>query len=297
LDNNIEIEKIYLIIYMNIVQAYIKFKGQLVIYISGIMGCGKTTLAKHISDDFKIKMIDQIDYYKKDYNVKYKLPDGVDVINWYTDDAIDWDKLNDDINKMKVNGLIVVGMSFPKDIVGEPDYHIHLNISKNECVTKRTEHIKSNKDKYEEEYKLIGSVTEKLKMNQLIFPYYLESTKKAKVNKFININELEDNSVYDVAFDALIELIQSYLKTVKSPETTEKESIKTESTKNIPGESDSDSDYDFQPNNILDEPEYAGFVDTSSGFTTSSEINLSTTSSDPKIKNGLVRFFTIDEDY
>ena len=34
---------------MNIVEAYIKFKGQLLIFVSGLSGCGKSTIGKKIA--------------------------------------------------------------------------------------------------------------------------------------------------------------------------------------------------------------------------------------------------------
>jgi cytidylate kinase len=200
---------------MNIVEAYIKFKGQLLIFISGLPGCGKMELAKNISQDFKLKLIDQYDYYIKDYNVKAMLQDGVELINWYTDSAIDWERFNADINNFKTSGLVVIGVSFPIDkLSSHADFHIHLNISKQICMQRRKEFLEKHKDdkQYKEEFDLIDTQTEKLKMNQLIFPYYLDSIKKAKVNKFININEISNDQVYDIAYDYIIDIIKKYLK-------------------------------------------------------------------------------------
>lgn len=198
---------------MNIVEAYIKFRGQLLIFISGLPGCGKLKLAKNIARDFKLKIIDQYDYYKKDYDVTVTLHNDIKLINWYTDDAVDWDRFNEDIDKFKTNGLIVIGVALIESkITSKPDYHIHLNISKQLCMEKRKDFLKEHKEKYAEEYKSLETPIEKLKMNQLIFPYYLESTKKSKINKFININDMTDNQVYDIAFDALIALVKKYLK-------------------------------------------------------------------------------------
>ena len=198
---------------MNIIDAYIKFKGQLLIYISGLPGCGKLELGKNISRDFKLDLINQRDYYIQDYDEKVALPDGTEVVNWCTDKAIDWDKLNADLIEKKKTGVVVVGISFPDTkLEVDADYHIHLNISKQVCAERRKEFLEKNKEEYSKEYELMGTPTEKLVMNQLIFPYYLEAIKKAKVNKFININELSDDQVYDNAFDVLISFIKQYLK-------------------------------------------------------------------------------------
>lgn len=197
---------------MNVVEAFIKFRGQLLILISGLPECGKLTLAKNISRDFKIKLINQYDYYKSDYDVKTTLPDGSVLINWYNDNAIDWDKFNGDIDNFKKKGLVVVGVSLPEDkIKSEVDYHIHLKISKLNCIERRKKYLEMNKDEHKEEFKLIDTTTEKLKMNLLVFPYYLEATKNSKINKFLNINELNDEQIYEDVFDSLINFIQKYL--------------------------------------------------------------------------------------
>ncbi|AYV76915.1 MAG: uridine kinase [Barrevirus sp.] len=200
---------------MNIVEAYIKFKGQLIIFISGLYACGKLKLAKKIQRDFGLTLLNQYDYYKKDYNEKIKIGDNQDtLINWYTDDAIDWLTLNNDIEKYKKDGVIVVGFSLPQSRINKDihvDYHIHLNIKKQECMEKRKQFLEKHKDKYKEEYGIINTPLEKLIMNKLIFPYYLESVKKSKINKFINVTGLSDDKIYDLAFDSIISFIESYL--------------------------------------------------------------------------------------
>ena len=42
---------------MNILEAYIKYNGQLIIFISGLTGCGKTKLAKKLAFDYKCKIL------------------------------------------------------------------------------------------------------------------------------------------------------------------------------------------------------------------------------------------------
>ena len=260
---------------MNIVEAYIKFKGQLLIFISGLPGCGKLELAKNISEDFKLKIIDQYNYYIQNYSETIKLPDGTEVINWYTDDAIDWDKFNQDIDEMKGDGLIVIGISFPEDkITSKPDYHIHLNISKQACVERRKMFLEKHKDdeKYTEDYNLMGSVVEKLKMNQLIFPYYLESIKKAKINKFLNINEMNNDAVYDAAFDALIDMIKKYLKqengqsnkleSESDNETDSEINTSDSSTESVSEESDDEKNSEVTTDTVPDESSEASLSRT-----------------------------------
>jgi len=190
---------------MNIVEAYIKFKKQLIILISGLPGSGTLNLAKNIEKDFKLKLIDQNDYYILDYNVNVTLQNGITLINWYNDDSIEWNKLNIDINKYKSNGLVIFGISFPKNkIDADIDYHIHLNISKKMYMDKRKLFYEKNNQDYD-------IVSEKLKVNQLIYPYYFESLKNNKIDKFVDINELNDYQIYDNIFDILIDFINQYL--------------------------------------------------------------------------------------
>lgn len=197
---------------MNVVEAYIKFKGHLVIYLSGMSGCGKTSIAKKISQTFKIQFLDQFSYYKENYSKKVSLPDGSEFINWHSDDAVDWNKFNNDIEKLTKNGVIVTGFSFPTDkILVQPDMHIHLITSKQICLEKRRKFIEKNKTKFPEEFNMIGTNSEKLKMNQIIYPYYLAVLKRMKVDKFININELKSDQIYSEIFDYIIERIQKFL--------------------------------------------------------------------------------------
>lgn len=201
----------------NIIEKYIEVNKQFIILISGLPGCGKRELGENIERDFKFKLLNTYSYYKSNYNTKIKLKNSdtdeeIELINWYSDDAIDWSALNNDINKYKGKGVVVIGMSLPKDkIQNEADYHVHLNISKQISMEKTQEYITKNKDKYPEEYEIIGTPIEKLKMNKLIFPYYLETTKLAKINKYITIKEMNDNEIYDLVFDLLMKFIQESL--------------------------------------------------------------------------------------
>lgn len=175
---------------MNIVEAFIKFQHGLIILLSGLDGCGKMALAKNISRDFKIGLIDQRDFYREDYDQKVTFPNGQEVINYETDDAVDWDKFNEQVKQMAPKGVVISGFSFPVEKLGfKPNYYIHLTMSKQLCMEKR---------------KIMDDATEKLKMNQLTFPYYLESMKKFPIDKIINTNDKNDDSIYDEVFDYLI---------------------------------------------------------------------------------------------
>lgn len=201
----------------NIVEKYIEIHGKFIILISGLPGCGKQELGENIARDFKFELLNTYSYYKENYDNKIQLKnpetdEEIEIINWYTDDAVDWDKLNNDINKYKKNGVVIIGMSLSNKIVNDiTDYHIHLNVSKQVSIENTQKYIEEHKNKYPEEYKIIGTPIEKLKMNKLIYPYYLETTKLAKINKYITVKEMNDDEIYDIAFDVLIQFVQKFL--------------------------------------------------------------------------------------
>lgn len=197
---------------MNVIEAYTKFKGQLIILVSGLSGCGKTTLAKKIKQDFNIKFVDQFYHLKQDYDTKVTLPDGSEVVNWDSDDAINWDSLNKAVDSAKEQGVVVAGIALPTEkLTFTPDYHIHLSIPKKLCVEKRKKYLEKNKDKYPIEFSKIDSTEEKLTMNRLTFPYYIEAQKRATINKFINAVNMDDDEIYDEVFEILIEFIENWL--------------------------------------------------------------------------------------
>lgn len=241
---------------MNVVQAYKKFNGQLIILVSGLSACGKSKLAKYISDDFELKYLNQFDYYKKDYNTLVKLPDGREVVNWDSDDAIDWERFNEDVNKNKKNGVIVSGFTLPdKYLKFKPDYHLHISMSKKVCLEKRKQYIVNNKDKYPKEYELLDTQGEHLQFNRLTFPYYLGLKDRMTVNKYLSANEKNDEVLYDEAFDILIKMIDKNLEKYSAePPTSEKakETNFTEGSTSNQQSSKDDNPFDSSENPLKD---------------------------------------------
>lgn len=223
---------------MNVVEAYMKFNGQLIILISGLSGCGKNALAKSISKDFSIPLISRNDYRKEGYDNKFTLKNGKEIINWNTDDSIDWDKLNKEINELKKSGIVISGFGFPKDkLKFKTDFHLHVSISKQNCLAKRKQYLEKHKEKYPDEYEEFQSGQAKLKLNQLTIPYYQETVKNSIITKFLNSNERSEDKVYDEAFETIINRIQEFLtkyneKTSKMPQNRIKRNNMTKVTEN-----------------------------------------------------------------
>ncbi|ARF08872.1 hypothetical protein Catovirus_1_922 [Catovirus CTV1] len=201
---------------MNIVEAYIKFKNKLIIIISGISGSGKTELSKNISKLLDLKLINLNKYCRKDYNKTIKLQGNTEVINWDSDDVYDWDKFNKDVNDNYKNGVVLTGVSFPRDKINfTPDYHIQIKLSKQNLLKKRSEILDELEDNCSgtSENKIDKNLEYTL-FNQVTYPYYLNLTNNSDITKFLNANEYINLSndeynekLYDEAFDYLMKQI------------------------------------------------------------------------------------------
>ena len=224
----------------NIVEVYKELNHQFIILISGLSGCGKTVLGNNISRDFKIDLIDTKKFYKKDFDEKIQLPNGMTVTNYDTDNAMDWVQVNANVNKMKAEGVVVIGHAFPTDkIEFKPDYHIHLKISKQKLKDKRLAYIERHKELN------FNAEAEALRVNAVTYPYYLDVLKRMKMDKFIDATELSDDNIYDEVFDAIIKFVESrvYHHDTKKKNTTTETSSTSESDI-IPYEQDYVVSYD-----------------------------------------------------
>lgn len=205
---------------LNIIQAYMKRRGQLIILISGLSASGKTKVAKTMSIDYDCSFINQNDYYVKDFNNEIELvTNDVDgktikmlVNNYDTDDAIDWNKFNDDIDKRKDLGVIVCGSAFPSDkIKFTADLHIHIKLSKQNCLEKRRNYILNHKKDFPEEWNIVDKKLDSNKMNKYTYPYYMDMLKRSTITRYINANDLKYTEIYDSAYQTVIEFVKKNL--------------------------------------------------------------------------------------
>lgn len=191
----------------NIVEQYILDNKQLIIVISGFSGSGKTMLAREIERDFKLHFINTNEYYIKDFNKQVEL-NNTNIIDWDNPDAIDWDKLNEDIKKYN-NTVVISCLGLIKDkITFKPDFHIHLKISKEKLIENRTTYLDEHKGNKMNDYdeNLILDI-----LNKITYPHYLNYLKQLEVNKFIKVDSMSVDDIYDETFNYLISQIEKYI--------------------------------------------------------------------------------------
>lgn len=229
---------------MNIVEAYIKFHNQLVIFVSGVSGSGITHLAKILKDDLKLELVSYAPYVKKELGEQVTLPDGSTTINYDTDNTIDWDGLNKEINEKKAKGVIVYGPSFPSNKLDpnlKVDFHIRIKVPKKNLFERREKYGKSHG---------LQDPNALFIFNKYTFPYYLQGWETNQVTKTINVyayvdkpDDEYDNSNADEAFEYVIGEISKWLRENKksggSANSAESESAPTSESSEV---SDSDDD-------------------------------------------------------
>jgi cytidylate kinase len=207
---------------MNVVEAYTQFKGQLIIVISGIAGSNKNKIAKIIANSLKLQLIKQIDYYKPSYDKKITRPDGIEIINLNTDDVIDWDKFNNDVNHMSQKGVILSVSTLPNNMINfTVDYHIHLAISKQNYAENREKYLTRYKDDNPQDFSELNTQIDKWKINQN-YMYYKNSINNMNIHKFITVNnsnaegsDIIDNIWNDIIYNHIVPFTEQF---VNSPD-------------------------------------------------------------------------------
>jgi uridine kinase len=200
---------------MNIVEAYIKFKGQLIILISGLSGSGKSELAENIRRDFKLQIINLETFCDSEFNKTVTLSNNKKIINWDDIESYNWKNFNNKINELKHKGIIAIGSHFIETkLEFEPDWHLHVKISKDNLITKRKKYINEHRNinKCKDLALIIDSDPNTFYlMNQITFDYYYIYVAKSKIDIYLNANENTNDQIYDKAADFLIKKIQHFV--------------------------------------------------------------------------------------
>jgi predicted ATPase len=197
---------------MNIIEAYIKFKGQLVILVSGLSGSGKSILAKSIQNDFRIQGINLESFCKSDFSKMVTLSDSTKINDWDDIESYDWDRFNRTINETKSQGCVVVGPHFITEKLSfQPDYHFHVKISKDKLIEHRKKYIVENPDKCQEVARIVDQPVFNNMINKITFAHYYDYISRSKIDMFLNSGELSDGAMSDQAINWMFKKIQIFL--------------------------------------------------------------------------------------
>jgi hypothetical protein len=189
---------------MNILEAFIKKYNQFVILILGLPCSNKSEIAKELAEDLHLSLINVNNYLKKDSfiekdisNIKFKL--------YEHPDNYDWDKLNNDVNEKKEQGIILYGNYVDKNNLNFEInfcyfFNMNLNLCKNILIEKQMLPYKEDDEKI------------KVYFKDIFNPLYEKLKEDMKINKFFNLKETTSfNDSYDELFDNLMEQIQKNL--------------------------------------------------------------------------------------
>ncbi len=236
---------------MNIVQAFIKFNGKLIIIISGLSGSGKTSIAKFIERDFKLKLINIDNHIINDFDKIVTLPNDIKMTNWDDIDSYDWVKINDEVIANQTNGVVICGPYFPTEkLKFDADFHIQIKISKQTLIEKRIKYAESNKEKFkdlETNSDINLSVIPTI-VNQITYPSFLKYSEESKIDKYVNSKDLTIDQIYDQIADYLFFKINENLqeKNKTSQQIKKHNYYRYDDSENL----DDSDDLKFDPNNF-----------------------------------------------
>ena len=189
---------------MNILEAYIKKYKQIIILILGLPCSNKSEISKELKIDLNMDIIN-INNYMIPNKSKEVIIDNIKFKIYEDSDNYDWDKLNDDINKKKSNGIILYGNYINNEKINwEPDFIFFYSVNTTLCKKILIEKKKIAIDESDKKIKIY--------FEQIFNPFYENLKKSLKINKFFNINEnTKFDDAYDNIFDLLMNLIQKKL--------------------------------------------------------------------------------------
>lgn len=190
---------------MNILEAFIKKYTQLIILILGLPCSNKSEIAKELEIDLRLPTLNINDYLLKDKFKEYEF-DNIKFKIYEDTENYDWDKFNNDVEKLKSSGVIIYGNYIDSNKINFI-YDFAFFYSMNTTLCKKIL-ISNNLLNIDDLQK-----NDKIYFDKIFNPKYEELKQNIKFNKFYNIKEdTKFNNSYDDIFDLLIDLIKSKLK-------------------------------------------------------------------------------------
>lgn len=160
----------------------LKMSTHPIIVISGFSGAGKSFHGKRLARERGWYYLDLDDFYKSK-KPDVTLSNGRKVKNWDCLEALDIHAFQKRIEEMKklpnFRGLVITGFALRTDVLGiSPDLHLHLSIDKETSIVRRKHKFRNySRKKFEMEKKILDEVA---------YPFYLETLQKSKIDHFID---------------------------------------------------------------------------------------------------------------
>jgi len=206
----------------NIVEVYKILKGQLIIMLTGLPGSNRKGHIEGLISLFKLKEIDIKNYVSEDKTENISLPSGKVIKNYDSISIYNWDKINEDVDKYKKDGVLLWGIVIPdENLKFKPDFHIHIKISFKKYITNRHAFLKKRANDSDSDnnsdnndnilYNIIDTPDEKYLLENIISINYYENLKKSTIQKFFNANEKTFDEIDQEIFDYLITKIDEYV--------------------------------------------------------------------------------------
>ena len=155
--------------------------------ISGLSGCGKTTLGKYVAEKKSAVFVDQDSFYYQKKPI-VRLSDGTNVKNWDCVEVMDWVSMKlKVISLLRDTDVVLVGFALRHyDISTIKDYaaktvHIELSYGDEEelnlqrCIDSR------------KKSKTINEERDVLVVKELVWPFYCETKKDLRSDKTIYV--------------------------------------------------------------------------------------------------------------
>ena len=197
---------------MNIIEAYIYHKTQLIIAISGFITDKTEKIINVLCSDLKINKINLCSYYKTSFADKITFDDNTTQMDFESNDIYNWNDINNVVNNNKKNGIIIYSPYIPSEQCNfDIDIHIHITSNKHTIFDYMDNQIKKNPDIYKA---LINKKNLKHYVDNIIFKRYEQNIRNMKINKFIKLNDSNNNyldELYGNIFDYIITKIKKFL--------------------------------------------------------------------------------------
>ena len=190
---------------INILQAFINKNNQFILLIIGLPCTNKSIIAKEFEIDLNLPILKINDYIKKDTFIKKEV-DGIKYKLHDHTNNYDWEKFNDDVNKIKSKGIILYGSYIDSTKIDfKINFTFFLNMNNTLC---KNVLIKKKFLPYKEDDNKI-----KIYFEKIFNPIYDSLKLNININKFYNIKEkTKFNEIYDNMFDTLMDLIYNKIK-------------------------------------------------------------------------------------